>query len=338
MSGLYLDLVCRYIPQEERFYKMPSELASINLRINQEESRMKKLLVTGGTAFVSRYIAEYYVKKGYEVFVLNRNTKEQSQGVHLIEADRNHPGELLRKFRFDVVIDNAYTSQEVETLLNALGNYGDYILISSSAVYPETAVQPFTEDTPVSVNKFWRQYGTDKIEAESALLSQNPNAYIIRPPYLYGPMNQIYREAFVFECALAGRKFYLPGDGELKLQFYYIHDLCRFIDALLQKKPSSHIFNVGNKEVISIRKWAELCYKAAGKEAEFVNVYENIEQWKYFSFYDYEYYLDTTLHDSLLPETTPLSEGLKSSFEWYKNNLEKIERKEFIEYIDRNII
>ena len=50
---------------------------------------MKKILVTGGTVFVSRYIAEYYVTKGYDVYVLNRNTKEQSKGVTLIEADRH---------------------------------------------------------------------------------------------------------------------------------------------------------------------------------------------------------------------------------------------------------
>ncbi len=47
---------------------------------------MKKMLVTGGTVFVSRYIAEYYVAKGYDVYVLNRNSRKQSAGVTLIEA------------------------------------------------------------------------------------------------------------------------------------------------------------------------------------------------------------------------------------------------------------
>ncbi len=227
---------------------------------------MKKVLITGGTVFVSRYIAEYYVAKGYDVYVLNRNTKEQSQGVHLIQADRHNLGEILRNFEFDVVIDTAYTSNDVEELLNALGSYKDYILISSSAVYPETSLQPFTESSPLAVNKFWGKYGTDKIQAEAALLNRNPNAYIVRPPYLYGPMNNVYREAFVFDCALAGRKFYLPKDGEMKLQFFYIRDLCKFIDILLKNKPSQHIFNVGNMESISVRKWVELCYEVVGSE------------------------------------------------------------------------
>ena len=47
---------------------------------------VKRVLVTGGTVFVSRYIAEYYVKMGWNVYVLNRNSREQPHGVNLIEA------------------------------------------------------------------------------------------------------------------------------------------------------------------------------------------------------------------------------------------------------------
>lgn len=42
---------------------------------------MRNILVTGGTVFVSRYIAEYFVEKGNHVYVLNRNSKPQSEGV-----------------------------------------------------------------------------------------------------------------------------------------------------------------------------------------------------------------------------------------------------------------
>ncbi len=49
------------------------------------EALMKKVLVTGGTIFVSRYIAEYYVAKGYEVYVLNRNSREQSVRVKIVD-------------------------------------------------------------------------------------------------------------------------------------------------------------------------------------------------------------------------------------------------------------
>ncbi len=97
---------------------------------------MRKLLVTGGTVFVSRYVAEYYVSKGYMVYVLNRNSRPQSDDVHLIETDRHNIGDDLKGIHFDVVIDTAYTAEDVELLLNAIDSYGDYVLISSSAVYP----------------------------------------------------------------------------------------------------------------------------------------------------------------------------------------------------------
>ncbi len=299
---------------------------------------MKKILVTGGTVFVSRYIAEYYVSKGDEVYVLNRNSKKQSEGVTLIAADRHQLGELLRNYYFDVIIDTAYNAKDVEALLNAVGAYKDYILISSSAVYPEYVTLPFKEETSVDANKFWGKYGTDKIEAEKVLLQKNPNAYILRPPYLYGPMNNVYREAFVFDCALMDRKFYLPKDGQMQLQFFYIHDLCRFIDVLLENKPQQHIFNVGNKDIISISKWVELCYSVVGKQVEFVNVKKEIEQRNYFSFYDYEYYLDVSKQYEWMRDVKPLAEGLREAYEWYIDNADKVNKKPFIEYIDNNLV
>lgn len=190
----------------------------------------------------------------------------------------------------------------------------------------------------LAVNKFWGKYGMDKIEAEATLLKRNPDAYILRPPYLYGQMNNVYREAFVFDCALAGRKFYLPKEGNMKLQFFHVQDLCRFIDIILEQKPARHIFNVGNKDAISIREWVECCYQVIGKQPEFVNVCGDIEQRNYFSFYDYEYQLDVSEQYKLMRDIKPMFEGLKESFEWYKNNTEKVNRKPYFDYINKKLI
>lgn len=300
---------------------------------------MKKILVTGGTVFVSKYVAEYFVKKGYDVYVLNRNTHEQCVGVTLIEADRNQLGDVLKGYHFDAVLDiNVYTAKAVEGLLDALDSFEDYVLISSSAVYPEYETQPFTEETPVGENKFWGNYGTDKIAAEEVLTKRVPNAYIIRPPYLYGPMNNVYREAFAFDCATEERKFYLPGDGSLKLQFFHVKDLCRGIEAILDKKPENHIFNVGNKEAVTIRDWVSVCYAAAGKTAEFMEVHKDINWRSYFCFTEYEYYLDTTKQDELIRETMDMEKGLKEAFEWYKDNQDKVNKRPYFEYIDEHLV
>ena len=299
---------------------------------------MRKILVTGGTVFVSRYIAEYYVSQGDEVYVLNRNTKQQSEGVHLIAADRNRLKDELRHYYFDVVIDTAYTADEIRHLLHALGNYGDYMFISSSAVYPEYAPMPFCEESPLAENRYWKKYGTDKIEAEQYLMQNDPHAYILRPPYLYGPMNNVYREAFVFECALANRKFYIPKDGMMQLQFFHIHDLCRFIDILLEKHPHFHIFNVGNNQLISIADWVKLCYEVCHKEVQLVCVEDDIDPRKYFSFYDYEYALDVSRQNELMSHLTPLKQGLEQSLTWYLKNASLVNKKPLISYIDEHFI
>ena len=297
-----------------------------------------KILVTGGTTFVSKYVAEYFVKAGYEVYVLNRNTKPQVPGVKLIEADRHNLGSILKDTHFDIVADiTAYNAEDIIDLYDALGSFDQYIMISSSAVYPEYGIQPFLEDSEKAPNKFWGAYGTDKIAAEEALLERVPDAYILRPPYLYGPMNNVYREAFVFDCVLADRKFYLPKDGEMKLQFFHVKDLCQLMEVIIKDKPSEHVYNVGNKETISIKDWATACYKVLGKTPAFVNVYDDIEQRNYFSFYNYEYYLDVTRQSKIYPNTIPLEEGLKESADWYLQNKDQVRKKPFFEYIEANL-
>ncbi len=297
---------------------------------------MRKMLITGGSVFVSRYAAQYFSKE-YDVYVLNRNTRSQVEGVTLIEADRHALGDTLKDIHFDAVLDiTAYDEADVNDLLDGLGRFDDYILISSSAVYPETEAQPFTEKTAVAPNKFWGAYGTNKIAAEKALLSRVSNSYILRPPYLYGPGNNVYREGFVFDCAGQGRPFYLPGDGSMKLQFFHVEDLCRFIEILLESRPDQRVFNVGNPDGVSIRDWVVICYRLFGKCPAFVSVGTEAEQRRYFPFYAYDYHLNVEKMSALMPETKTLEEGLRESLAWYQANSGLVNRKPLIEYIDQN--
>ena len=295
------------------------------------------ILVTGGTVFASRYTAGYFASMGHEVFVLNRGTKPQPENVTPIIADRHSLGDILRNRHFDAVIDvTAYNADDVNCLLDGLGTFGCYILVSSSAVYPETLPQPFKEDGSIGVNSIWGKYGTDKIAAEQALRSRVPDAYILRPPYLCGPMNNLHREAFVFECAEQGRSFYLPKDGSMKLQFFHIGDMCRFMELLIEKKPKKHIFNVGYPEAVTVKEWVNLCYETVGEIPVFNEVYDDIPQRSYFPFYDYEYTLDVAEMLELMPVLTPLSRSLTESYEWFRKNRGLIIRKPLMEFIDAN--
>lgn len=299
---------------------------------------MRKILVTGGTVFVSRFVANYFAQRGNDVYVLNRGSRPQLPNVTLIEGDRNNLGDKLKRCEFDAVLDiTAYTRAHVENLVNALGEFKDYVMISSSAVYPETLPQPFREEQPCGPNSVWGEYGTNKLAAEEYLRKAVPQAYILRPPYLYGPMQNVYREPFVFECAEAGRTFYIPGDGRMKLQFFHVEDLCRFIGILLDKKPENKVFNVGNPEGVTISDWAQLCCDAVGAKLETVRV-DGHPQRAYFCFHDYDYCLDVSKQAALMPEVKDLAEGLKESYEWFSQHRDAVMRRPYMEYIDKNLI
>lgn len=295
-----------------------------------------KILVTGGTVFVSKFIAEYFADNDNEVYVLNRNTKPQLPNVKLIKCDRKNINGRLKGLHFDTVIDvTAYTAEDINTLLDSLESFDHYVMISSSAVYPETLELPFKESDKCGINKFWGDYGTNKIAAENALKKRVPNAYIIRPPYLYGEYNNIYREAFVFDCAERNMPFYLPKDGSMPLQFFHVEDLCRFIQTLLDIKPLQKVFNVGNKP-ITVKEWVKTCYAAVGKIPDFINVADEIEQRNYFPFYKYAYALDTTMQNELLTNLLPLNVGLQRAYKWYRENRNQVKAKNYLEFIERN--
>ena len=300
---------------------------------------MKKFLLTGGTTFVSKYTAEYFVKKGYDVTVLNRGSRPQVSGVTHINCDRTQLGDLLRGKHFDAILDiTAYTEEHVRTLVDSGVCFEDYIFISSSAVYPETNAQPFTEEQDCGRNSIWGDYGTNKLQAEEYLRENVPNAYMLRPPYFYGKYENLYREGFVFDCAMRDRPFYLPGDGSMKLQFFHVRDLCRFVEILLEKHPERKVFNVGNPETVTVKEWAELCYRIAGKTPRFVSVDRSVFQRNYFCFHDYEYVLDVSGQTALMPDTMPLEQGLKEEFEWFRDNPDSVYRRNpYMEYIDSNL-
>ncbi len=294
---------------------------------------MSKLLVTGGTVFVSRYVAEYFARRGNEVYVLNRGSRPQAQGVRLIQADRHELGGVLKDYDFDAVLDiTAYTAGDIEDLVAAMGSFRDYIFISSSAVYPETLPQPFHEEQICGPNIHWGDYGMGKLAAEERLRALVPQAYILRPPYLYGPMQNLYREPFVFDCVQQGRKFYLPA-GDLKLQFCHVEDLCRFIGVLLEKHPQERVYNVGDPEAVSAADWVALCYEAVGEKPELVRL-EGHPEYRYFCFRPYDYCLDVSRQNALMAERKPLLEGLRESYRWYQTHREEVRRKAYLDFLD----
>ena len=65
---------------------------------------------------------------------------------------------------------------------------------------------------------------------------------------------------------------------------------------------------------------------------------KEIDQRNYFSFYNYEYYLDVSRQSKIYPETMSLEEGLKDTVKWYLGHSTEVNKKPYFEYIDENLV
>ena len=91
-----------------------------------------KILITGGTTFVSKYAAEYFVSKDNDVTVINRGSRPQVNGVAHISCDRTALGDRLNGNHFDLILDiTAYTEEHIKTLLDSGVTFNDYSTIDT---------------------------------------------------------------------------------------------------------------------------------------------------------------------------------------------------------------
>src|SRR5258708_34814817 len=92
-------------------------------------------------------------------------------------------------------------------------------------------------------------------------------AVTIRPPYIYGPGNPFYREAFFWDRLRDHRAIILPGDGRRLMQFVHVKDLVAACLKVLETPEAvGHAFNVANPRPLTQVEAVEAFAKAAGRE------------------------------------------------------------------------
>jgi nucleoside-diphosphate-sugar epimerase len=246
----------------------------------------RKVLVIGGTLFVGRAMVSELLKAGHEVWILHRKpAHDLGKRVNSIQADRNDPESMRRALagvKFDVVFDNVYdwergtTAAMVEASARACQNgLQRYVFMSSVSAYGDglnhhegDALAP--DDHPES-------YVRNKAMSERALFRLHQRSgfpvVTIRPPYIYGPGNPFYREAFFWDRMRDGRSIVLPGDGRRLMQFVYIKDLvAACLRAMEEPNAVGHAFNIANSRAITQAEALQAFADAAGKKPALVRV------------------------------------------------------------------
>lgn len=229
-----------------------------------------KVLIVGGTEFISLHLVRALLRAGHEVAVLNRGRRPERvpAGVRTLVCDRKDHGALSRTLateRVDALVDITYaptTGQDVDALLDALdGRVGHALFVSSGRVYDHALPIPFDEATPR--NLYWGDYARHKIAGEDAFFrryrERDLPVTIVRPTHVYGPLNTRNNETFFFDRLVRGRPILVPGAGGWLRQFGHVEDLADAMAALLgDRRAFGQAYNVTGEEVVTQVGFVEL--------------------------------------------------------------------------------
>src|SRR5262245_28511530 len=249
-----------------------------------------RVLVIGGTSFIGRLLVAELLKAGHEVTVMHRRAKNDlGKRVGNLVADRNDPGAVraaLRFQSFQVVFDNVYdwergtTAAQVEGTAQAVitssrDRLTRYIFMSSVAAYGDGLNHH--DGDPLAPDDHPEAYVRNKAMTERTLFRMHQNTgfpvVTLRPPFIYGPGNPMYREAFFWDRLRDGRPIILPGDGHRLLQFVYIKDLVRAcLRAMEEPDAAGEAFNVANERPITQAEFVQAIITAAGKKPNVARV------------------------------------------------------------------
>lgn len=292
-----------------------------------------KVLVMGGTEFVSSSLAKHLIAKGYTVDIFTRGIKEiKYEGIRKhLKGDRKLIEDLERNLlgeSYDYVFDiSAYVKDDIKKLIKVLNrdNLKRYVFCSSGAVYIPSE-EMITEDFTRGENYNWGSYGLDKKEAEDYLFEmweiEKFPITIFRPTYIYGEENNLYREAYLFDRISEGLDIPIPS-GDKRTQFIHISDLVKVFESSIKTEKSiGQAYNLTYHEIVTWNNMVNIAMRIVSKEVNIIEVdeeKENINTREYFPFRNVTYVLDTKKaeeHGLYMPKLT-LSEGMELAFNYY---------------------
>jgi UDP-glucose 4-epimerase len=294
-----------------------------------------RVLVIGGTEFISLHLVRALLRDGHEVLVLNRGRRpgRVPAGVRTIVCDRADRAALRGKLageRVDGLVDVTYaptTGSDVEALLDALdGRIGHAVFVSTGRVHDHALPIPYDEATPRSL--YWGEYAKNKIAGEDAYMQRHRDrglpVTIVRPTHVYGPMNTRNNETFFFDRLLRARPVLVPGAGGWLRQFGHVEDLAEAMMRMLGLPAASgRAYCVTGEEAITQVGFVELIADVIKRPLTLVHV-ETPRGGKPVPFgqnlaYDcHAVYTTTRLRADLgiRPRYT-LAAGIAQTFEWY---------------------
>lgn len=249
-----------------------------------------KVLLVGGTGIISTGVAELAIRKGMDVYVLNRGMRSSRliAGCKEIIADfRGEDEDIIKALgdhHFDVVVDFiTFNKDQVEKSVRIFrGRTEQYIFISSGTVYKKPLDSYIiTEDAPKG--NLYSFYARNKLACERTLIDlyekEGFPATIVRPSLTYADF------AFVLslssgKCPYSiinrmrvGKPIIVQGDGNSLWTITHNSDFAKGIVGLFGNKAAiGEDFHITTDEV---QDWNRIYTKiahAAGVEAKLIHI------------------------------------------------------------------
>lgn len=238
-----------------------------------------------------------------------------------IMANNNHPAEFIyQNLKIqNNIIHNAYLYKTKKLLF-----------LGSSCIYPKMALQPIKEKY-LSTGKLEptnKAYAIAKIAGIEMCQSYNKqygtNFISVMPTNLYGPNDNFnLKNSHVLPALI--KKFHeakidnkketiIWGTGKPKREFLYIDDLADACVFLMKNYNNSEIINIGTGEDLSIKKLAETIKEITGFKGKIKWDTSKPDGTP-------RKLLDVSmLHNLGWKHKISLKKGIKTTYEWYKNN------------------
>jgi 2'-hydroxyisoflavone reductase len=198
-----------------------------------------RLLVLGGTMFLSHAIAADAVARGHDVTCAARGQSGPvPDGARHVVLDREAPDWSALDGEWDAVVDVARTPSWVAGALDALvDRVPHWTFVSTISVYADQATPGGSQDTlpllpPVTEDVDHdspEAYGSSKVACEQDVQQRAPEWLVVRPGLIVGPGDPSGRFTYWSERLAEGGDVLAPESPDRGTQAIDVRDLAAWI-------------------------------------------------------------------------------------------------------------
>lgn len=215
-----------------------------------------KVLVLGGTVFLSRAVAVEAVARGHEVICACRGTSGAvPDGARHVVLDRSAPDwSALQGFEPTAVVDVARHPSRVR---DAVTRFPDahWVFVSTVNVYSDDSVPGGSPDTlalhePVTTDEDLAEspeaYGPMKVACEQAVSAGAGSRTIIRPGLIVGPGDPSGRFSYWPARVADAAEVLAPGSPDDPVQLIDVRDLAAWIVSCAEQRTEGVFDGTGH--------------------------------------------------------------------------------------------